>query len=51
MDKIFQYTCLSKDIINIVGKYLLPSKINKQNLYNKINFKDFFNTLIFKFYY
>ena len=40
MNKLYQYTILSKDIINLVGKYLLPSKnhyrLNKQDLYNEL---------------
>jgi hypothetical protein len=40
MNKLYQYTILSKDIINLIGKYLLPSKnhyqLNKQDLYNEL---------------
>jgi hypothetical protein len=35
MNKLYQYTILSKDIINLIGKYLLPSRI-KQDLHNEL---------------
>ena len=38
MNKLYQYTILSKDIINIVSKYLLPSRIK----YDKDFYHEFF---------
>ena len=39
MNKLYQYTILSKDIINLVGKYLLPSKNSKLMIHNELLIK------------